>query len=358
MTWNRRSGTSESDHPGVVLDAAVVSMLPSLEELEAAAAVVREAMPPTPQYRWPLLDRRCGAEVWVKHENHTPIGAFKVRGGLVYFDHLRQSGRPVDGVVSATRGNHGQSIGFAARRAGVRAAIVVPHGNGSEKNAAMRAFGVELIEHGHDFQAAVEAADEIAINRGWHRVPSFHPLLVRGVGTYALEFLRGTPTLDVVYVPIGMGSGICGMIAARDALRLPTAIVGVVSAGAPAVALSLEAGRVVSHEVTTRVADGMACRTPSPEALAIIAHGAERVLRVTDDEIEDAIAALFADTHNAAEGAGAAALAGLLREREAGRNKRIGIVLTGANIDSAEFARIVGAHGAIADERATTPRVG
>lgn len=320
-----------------------VSRAPSLAELEKASAVVYAAMPPTPQYRWPLLEHRCGTEVWVKHENHTPVGAFKVRGGLVYFDELRRANPAVTGVVTATRGNHGQSVGFAARAAGVPALVVVPHGNGSEKNAAMRALGIELLERGHDFQAAVEAADVLAVERGWHRLPSFHPLLVRGVGTYALEFLRGAPELDVVYVPIGMGSGICGMIAARDALGLRTRIVGVVSDGAPAVALSIELGRLVSHDVTTRVADGMACRTPSAEALGIIARGTERIVRVSDDEIEVAIAALFADTHNAAEGAGAAALAALLQERERVLGQRVGIVLSGANIDSAEFARLVGA---------------
>ena len=319
--------------------------LPSLVELEAAASIVHAAMPPTPQYRWPLLDERCGAEVWVKHENHTPVGAFKVRGGLVYFDELRRTQPSIGGVVTATRGNHGQSVGFAARRAGIRAAVVVPHGNSVEKNAAMRALGVELIEHGHDFQAAVEVADAIATERGWHRLPSFHPLLVRGVGTYALEFLRGAPELEAIYVPIGMGSGICGMIAARNALGMRTEIIGIVSAGAPAVALSLELGRAVSHEVTTRVADGMACRTPSEEALAIIAEGAARVIRVADDEIEAAMGALFTDTHNAAEGAGAAGLAGLLKEREQWRGMRVGIVLSGGNIDSTDYARILERHG-------------
>ena len=304
--------------------------------------MVHAVMPPTPQYRWPLLEERCGTEVWVKHENHTPVGAFKVRGGLVYLDELRRAQRPVAGVVTATRGNHGQSVGFAARAAGIPALVVVPRGNGSQKNAAMRALGVELVERGHDFQAAVEAADELAVARGWHRLPSFHPLLVAGVGTYALEFLRGAAELDVVYVPIGLGSGICGMIAARDALGMRTRIVGVVSDGAPAVALSIELGRLVSHDVTTHIADGMACRTPSAEALDVIARGAERIVRVSDDEIEAAIAALFADTHNAAEGAGAAALAALLQERDRVRGQRVGIVLTGANIDSTEFARVVG----------------
>jgi threonine dehydratase len=322
------------------------SALPTLAELEAAAALVYAAMPPTPQYAWPLLARRAGAEVWVKHENHTPAGAFKVRGGLVYLDDLRRGARPPAGIVTATRGNHGQSVGFAARRHGVRAAVVVPHGNGVEKNAAMRALGVELVEQGEDFQAASEAATQLAEERGWHRVPSFHPLLVRGVGTYALELFRAAPELHTVYVPIGLGSGIAGVIAARDALGLRTRVVGVVSTEAPAYALSLEARRPVSHAATTRVADGMACRTPVPEALDVIARGAERVVQVSDAEVEEAMRAFFADTHNVAEGAGAASLAALLQERSAMRGRRVGVVLCGGNVDTALFARVLSERGA------------
>ena len=313
----------------------------ALALLEAAARTVYDAMPPTPQQRWPLLDGRCGTAVWVKHENHTPVGAFKLRGGLVYFDHLRRTQPEVEGVVAATRGNHGQSVAFAAARCGIRAAVVVPHGNSATKNAAMRALGAELIEHGHDFQAALEAGADIAARRGWHMVPSFHELLVQGVASYSLELLRAVPSLDVMYVPIGLGSGICGAIAARDALGLPTRIVGVVSAAAPAVARSLDAGRIVSHEVTTRIADGMACRTPNAEALEVIRRGIDHVVEVTDEEVERAIRILFSDTHNVAEGAGAAALAALLREHERVRERVAGIVITGANIDPAPFARIV-----------------
>ena len=312
--------------------------LPSLAELEAAAALVYAVMPPTAQYAWPLLARRVGAEVWVKHENHTPTGAFKVRGGLVYFDDLARGGSPA-GVVTATRGNHGQSVGFAAARHGVRAAVVVPHGNSVEKNAAMRALGVELLERGDDFQAASEAAAALAEERGWHRMPSFHPLLVRGVGTYALELFRAVPDLHTVYVPIGLGSGIAGVIAARDALGLATRVVGVVSTEAPAYALSLAAGAPVSHPATTRVADGMACRTPVPEALDVVRQGAERVLRVSDDEVEEAMRAYFADTHNVAEGAGAAPLAALLQERTAMRGRRVAVILCGGNVDAPLVAR-------------------
>jgi threonine dehydratase len=319
--------------------------LPTLAELEAAAELVYGVMPPTPQYAWPLLSERAGLEVWVKHENHTPIGAFKVRGGLVYLDALRRARPDVEGVVTATRGNHGQSVGFAARRYGIRAAVVVPHGNSVEKNAAMRALGVELIERGHDFQAAYEAAGELVAERGWHRLPTFHPLLVAGVGTYALELFRAAGALDTVYVPIGMGSGICGVLAAREALGLSTEVVGVVSAAAPAVARSLAVGRVVSHEATTRIADGLACRTPDPTALEIMRRGVARVVEVTDDEVEAAMRALFTDTHNVAEGGGAAALAALLKEQAQegarGRGRRVGVVVSGGNVDRAAFARIL-----------------
>ncbi|MDP9201870.1 MAG: threonine dehydratase [Gemmatimonadota bacterium] len=312
----------------------------TINSLESAAALVYESMPPTPQYRWPLLESRVGTAVWVKHENHTPTGSFKVRGGLVYFDELCRAGKP-SGVVTATRGNHGQSVGFAARRYEVPAAIVVPHGNSVEKNAAMQALGVELIERGRDFQAATEAAADIAAQRGWHRLPSFHPLLVCGVGTYALELFRAVPDLDTVYVPVGMGSGLCGVIAARDALELDTRVVGVVSTGAPAFALSFREDRVISHEVTTRIADGMACRTPVREALDIARRGTERIVEVTDEEVQAAMRALFADTHNVAEGGGAASLAALLQERGAMRGRKVAIILSGGNVDSDVYSRVL-----------------
>jgi threonine dehydratase len=310
-------------------------------ELEQGAAVVYEAMTPTPQQRWPLLDARCGAPVWVKHENHTPVGAFKVRGGLVYFDDLRRAGSAVNGVVAATRGNHGQSIAFAASRYGMAAALVVPHGNSTGKNRAMQALGAELIEEGHDFQAALEAAARIAEARGWHMVSSFDSRLIKGVASYALELFRAVPDLDTFYVPIGLGSGICGAIAARDALGLRTKIVGVVASAAPAYARSLALGRPVSHEVTTRVADGMACRTPVSEALEIIRAGADRVVEVSDDAIEAAMRALYDDTHNVAEGAGAAGLAAILQDRERLQGRPVGFVLTGANVDAEIFRRVL-----------------
>jgi threonine dehydratase len=313
--------------------------LPSLEILQAAAAIVYETMAPTPQYAWPLLKAAVGAEVWVKHENHTPIGAFKLRGGLVYFRDFAQGSSRSSGVISATRGNHGQSVGYAARKYGIPATIVVPHGNSLEKNAAMRALGVELIEHGDDFQAARERAAWIAQQRGLHMVPSFHPLLVHGVASYSLELLRQVPDLDVAYVPIGLGSGVCGMIAARNALGHRAEIVGVVSEHAPAYALSFEQRRLVEHPVATRVADGMACRTPEPQALEILWRHLARIVQVTDDEIEDAMRLMYSATHNVAEGAGAAPLAAALKERDRLAGRKAAVVLSGANVDRNVFAQ-------------------
>jgi threonine dehydratase len=314
---------------------------PTLAEIEAAADLIHRYMPATPQYNWPLLDEVAGTEVWMKHENHTPVGAFKIRGGIVYLDALKRSQPGTIGVVGATRGNHGQSMGFAARIAGVRAVVVVPFGNSPEKNAAMRALGVELVESGNDFQEACEGADRIAAERGMHRLPSLDPLLVCGVATYCLEFLRGVPTLDTVYVPVGMGSGICAMMAARDALGLPTKVVGVVSTGAPAYKLSFEAGRRIEHPVTTVLADGMACRSPNPGALEAMLQGCERVVAVSEEEVAAAMRAIFTATHNAAEGAGAASFAALMQEREAMRGRRAGVILCGGNVDAAVFAEVL-----------------
>ena len=316
--------------------------LPTLAELDAASALIGTAFQPTPQYRWPLLEARLGTRCWVKHENHTPVGAFKVRGGLVYLDWLKRAHPEVTGVVTATRGNHGQSIGYAAQRTGTHACVVVPHGNSSEKNAAMRALGVELIEGGDDFQDSVELADRIALERGWHRLPSYHTHLVAGVGTYAMELLRAAPRVQRVYVPIGLGSGACGVIAAKAALGHACEVVGVVSVGAQAYASSLATGTAVSMPVTTRIADGMACRTPVPDALAVLAHGLSRVVLVSDDEVEAAMRSLFADTHNVAEGAGAAALAAAMQERGALPDE-ITVILCGGNVDSDVFARVLAA---------------
>jgi threonine dehydratase len=309
-----------------------------------AMRVVRAAMPPTPQQRWPLLDRRVGAQVWVKHENHTAIGAFKLRGGLVYFDALCRREPELRGVITATRGNHGQSVGYAAQRHGLQATIVVPHGNSVEKNAAMRALGVELVEHGDDFQAAREHAQRLAHEHGLHMVPSFHDDLVRGVATYWVEFFESFApgyAPEVVFVPIGQGSGICACAAARAHVGASTRIIGVVSAHATAYQQSFREGRAIEAPVTTQLADGMACRVPDAQALAIIRRDVDDVIAVTDAQVADAMRALFADTHNVAEGAGAAALAGALLQRERWQGRRIGVALTGGNVDSAVFAQVL-----------------
>lgn len=313
----------------------------SLQEVEEATRVVYTAMSPTPQYAWPLLARRAGCELWVKHENHTPTGAFKVRGGLVYMDRLKRRQPGVKGVISATRGNHGQSIALAAARVGVTATIVVPHGNSVEKNAAMRAFGAKLIEAGHDFDAARDVALDMARERGLDMVPSFHRDLVGGVATYALELFRSAPPLDTVYVPIGLGSGICGVIAVRDALSPATKVVGVVSTEAPAYALSFAAGKVVPTSSADTMADGMAVRGPDAEALAVILKGADHIVQVSDAEIATAMRAYYEDTHQLAEGAGAAALAALMQERERMKGKRVALVLSGGNIDRLPYLRVL-----------------
>jgi threonine dehydratase len=305
----------------------------SLTEIERAAALVHEAVQPTPTIAWPLLRERLNAEVFVKHENHTPLGAFKIRGGLVYMAELKQRETKVTGVIAATRGNHGQSVAFAARRCGIPAILVVPHGNSREKNAAMRALGAELIEHGHDFQASYEYAGALARERGVHAMPSFAPQLVLGVASYGLELFRTVHDLEAVYVPIGLGSGVCGTIAARDALGLKTKVIGVCAEAAPTYALSLAAGKPVSTNSADTMADGMACRVPVPEALQLIAKGAERIVTVSDTEIKAAMRHFFTDTHNLAEGAGAAALAALIKEKEQMRGKRVAVVLSGGNID-------------------------
>lgn len=305
----------------------------TLTELEDAHRVVLETFPGTPQYAWPLLADRVGAEVWVKHENHTPTGAFKLRGGLVYADRLKRERPGVAGIVSATRGNHGQSLAFAGRRHGVPVTIVVPFGNSAEKNAAMRAFGARLIEAGADFEAAREEAVRLASAEDLEFAPSFAPDLVRGVATYSLELLRAEPGLDVLYVPIGLGSGICGAIFARDLLGLTTEIIGVQSTGADCYARSLAAGQVVVLNRADTLADGVAVRQPDPEAFAIIQRGVSRIVTVSDAEIAVAIRAYWTDTHNLVEGAGAAPLAALMQEREQMRGRRVGVVISGGNID-------------------------
>ena len=311
------------------------------EELEAASELVYRQMSPTPQYEWPTLSARTGAEVWVKHENHTPTGAFKVRGGITFVDWLRRTHPEARGIITATRGNHGQSQARAARAAGLRALIYVPHGNSTEKNAAMAAFGAEVVVHGSDYEEAREEALRVAEAEGLYFVPPFHRELVRGVATYAYEFLRAVPDLDTVYVPIGCGSGIVGVISARDALGLGAEVVGVVSENAQTAKLSAEAGRLVQTNEARTFADGIAVRVPVQEALEVYGTGAARIVTVSDDGVADAIRIYFQDTHNVAEGAGAAPLAGLLSEQEKMAGLKVGVILCGGNIDSDWMAQVL-----------------
>jgi threonine dehydratase len=316
-------------------------MLFSAEDLAWAAGVVGKFVPPTPQYAWPLLASQAGAEVWVKHENHTPTGAFKVRGGLVYADRMR-SGRPgVKGIISATRGNHGQSLAFAGRAAGIDVTIVVPEGNSPGKNAAMRAFGAELVVHGGDYQASREFAGELGAERGLETVPPYHPDLVLGVATYAAELFGAAGELDAVYVPVGMGSGISGIIGVRDLLGLRTEVIGVVAAQAPATALSVAAGKVVTTPAAATFLDGVATRVPDPDALAIISRGAARILTVSEDDGAEAMRVLFAATHNVPEPTGALALAGLLAERSQAAGKRVAVIQTGGNADEDQLIKVL-----------------
>lgn len=308
--------------------------LPTLAEIEDCAELIYQSMQASPQITWPLLNNRVGAEVWVKHENHNPTGAFKVRGGLIYLNRLKQKHPDCPGVCSATRGNHGQSIAYAAGMVGLPALIFVPEGNSPDKNAAMQALGAELVVYGKDFDEALEECRRAAEERGLHFVPSLDGDLIPGVATYALEFFRGAPALDKVYVPIGLGSGISGVIAAKHALNLDIEIIGVVSAHANTYQLSLDAGKVVPTNSADTIADGLAVRNPSEAALALMSKEVSRVVTVTDDEVLAAISHYFTDTHNVAEGAGAAALAAILKD-DSNQGQRIGVILSGGNVNQA-----------------------
>jgi threonine dehydratase len=321
--------------------ALETSTLPTLDEIVSAQQLVYAVMQATPQILWPQLCERLESEVWVKHENHTPIGAFKARTAVVYAAELFHDASGITGLVTATRGNHGQSLALAARRFRVPAHIVVPRGNSVEKNAAMRAQGADLIEFGSDYQEAKERAQTLALQHGWHFVPPYHRDIVKGVATYWLEFFSAVPDVDVVYVPIGQGSGICACSAVRNGMKLKTEIVGVVAEGAPAYALSLAAGRRIAAPVTTQLGDGMACRLPDEDSLAVVMQNVDHIVQVSEKEIRQAMKIYFTDTHNVAEGAGAAGLAAALKEKSAQRRKRIGLVLSGGNVDHDVFAKVL-----------------
>ena len=322
-------------------EALETASLPTIDEINTAQKLVYSLMQPTAQMVWPLLCERLGTEVWVKHENHTPIGAFKARTAVVYAAELFREKSGITGLVTATRGNHGQSVALAARRFGVPAHVVIPRGNSPEKNAAMRAQGATLIEFGNDFQESKEHAQELAAEHGWHFVPSYHRNIVKGVATYWLEFFSAVSGVDVVYVPIGQGSGICSCAAVRNGLNRKTKIVGIVAEGAPAYALSFEAGRKIAAEVTTLLGDGMACRVPDEASLEVVLDNVDHIVRVSEDEMRDAMKIYFTDTHNVVEGAGAAGLAAALKEKAALTGKRVGLVISGGNVDHDVFARVL-----------------
>lgn len=323
--------------------ASTASSLPSLSDLQEAAQLVGRYVPATPQFRWPLLAREAGCDLWIKHENHTPLGAFKIRGGIVYMDWLRRAHPEVTGVITATRGNHGQSIAFAAAQFGLQAVVVVPHGNSREKNDAMRSLGAELIEHGETFHDADHHAQELAVSRKLHPVSAFDQLLVRGVGTYGLELFAAVADLDFVYIAIGWGSGACGLAAARNALGLKTRIIGVVSNQAPSYARSFARGEIVEVPPQTRIADGVAIARPHPGAFELVRNQIERIVEVSDEAVEEAMRTYFRCTHNVAEGAGAASLAAVLQERESLAGKKVAAILTGGNVDTDVFARVLSA---------------
>ena len=322
--------------------------LPTLDEVRAAADLVYGLILPTPQYRWPLLCERLGTEVWVKHENHTPIGAFKARTAIVYAEALLKREPATLGLIAATRGNHGQSVALAAQRKKLECVIVVPHGNSLAKNATMRSQGAKLIEHGEDFQSSLEQARKLSAELGYHLVPPYHRDIVLGIATYWLELFTAVPNVDVAYVPIGMGSGICSASAVRNALGLKTKLVGVVSDHAPTYALSLQQRRIVEAPATTRLADGLACRLGNEEALEVMLENVDHIVRVTDDEVAAAMCAMFTDTHNVVEGAGAAALAAATKESPTLKGKRVALIATGGNVDQSVFAQVLSQAGAAA----------
>ena len=316
-------------------------MLFNKDELEEATQLVHRFIPPTPQYVWPQICEKADATVWVKHENHTPTGAFKIRGGITFIDWLKRTEPATKGIITATRGNHGQSQARAAAAAGMKAKIIVPRGNSVEKNAAMRAFGGYIVEFGDDFDAARLEAARLAEEEHLFMVPPFHTEIVRGVATYAFELMEAAPDLDTIYVPIGCGSGICGIIAVRDALGLKTKIVGVVSTEAQTAKLSFESGNLVETDSANTFADGMAVRVPVKEAFDIYSRGADRIVSVSDDEVAEAMRIYFHDTHNVVEGAGAASLAAMLQERDVIRGTNVGVILSGGNIDADMFVSVL-----------------
>jgi len=313
----------------------------NLMELEQAATDIYQVTPATPQYNWPLLAKTTGCDVWVKHENHTPTAAFKVRGGIHLLNQLMKANNKPKGIISATRGNNGQSLSYASKRAGLPLTIVVPECNNIDQNNAIQGFGADLVVHGKDFEAARKHSLILQQELGYQAIAPFEKSLIVGVASYAIELFSAIKDLDTVYVPIGMGSGICGLIKTRDLLNLKTKIVGVVAEGAPTFALSFAAGKVVNTDYANTIADGVATSAPIEEAFEIIKKGASRVITVNDLEIAKAMYQYYQTTHNLSEGAGAVPLAGLMKEKQQMKGKKVGLILSGGNIDFESFNKHV-----------------
>jgi len=313
----------------------------NLDELHQAKELIHTVMPATPAYNWPQINSNTGCNVWVKHENHTPTTAFKVRGGIYLLDKLSRSKNKPPGIISATRGNHGQSLSFSGASKGIPVVIVAPECNSADQNRAIKSFGAKLILHGVDFEASRQYSHKLQEENGYFHVPPFCRDLVIGVATYALEFMSAVKDLDTIYVPVGMGSGICGLIKTRDLLGLKTKIVGVVAEGAPTFYQSFQAGHIIPTSEANTIADGVATSSPMEEGFEIIKHGAERIVKVSDQQIAEAMYQYYKFTHNLAEGAGATALAALNKEKQLMAGKKVGVILTGGNIDFKRFCEYV-----------------
>lgn len=314
---------------------------PSFEDALRARELVMQHLRRTPTWSYPALSRELGCELFIKHENHQPIGAFKVRGGISLMASLSdlERGR---GVVAATRGNHGLSLAYAARLFGTRAVIVVPHGNNPEKNEAMRALGAELVEYGRDFDEACQQAERLVASQGLRYIHSAEePAMLAGVASLGIELFEDVPDLDYVFVPVGLGSGICGICLARGVLSPRTQVVGVQAERAPSIYLSWKQKRLVTTESADTFADGLATRVPAELTLEVIQRDVADFVAVGEGAIAWAIRDLLRYTHNLAEGAGAAPLAAIRERRDWVRGKRVAMIMSGGNIDTATLKRVL-----------------
>ncbi len=318
-----------------------VDMDVSFQGILAARKTVYRHLKPTPLIGHPLLSEWLGFPAWVKHENHNPTGSFKIRGGFNLVSHLSESEKS-RGVITATRGNHGQSVALACRTYGVRCVIAVPEGNNPEKNEAMKAFGSELLVHGRDFDEARERVEQIQAEQRLRYIHSANePLLVEGVGTYALEILEELPDVDCILVPVGGGSGISGVLTAVRAAAPKVQVIGVQAANAPSIYLSWKKGEKVTTDSADTMADGLATRVPFEMTFDIIHRYVDEVVTVTEEELMEAVFRIFQTTHNVAEGAGAATTAAAFKLRSRLAGKKVALVLSGGNITASLFQQVL-----------------